>query len=138
MRPVFTARHPRRSHPEFVHSFPRNTPVERALASRLSDRGSPRSAWSLPLKVFVSILLALHIAAITTAHLAASPSSEIEQRLSSFFKCYHYVINQRYGYRYYSRLDLSVSAEHRHPWGTPIVLLEMQFDGPGKEIRKES
>ena len=110
----------------------------RALLSRLSDQGSPPRAWSLPLKVFVSILLALHIAAITSAHLAASPSSEIEQRFSSFFKGYNDVINQGYGYRYYSRLDLSVSPGHRHPWGTPIVLLEMQFDGPGKEIRNES
>jgi hypothetical protein len=116
--------------------------VFRILASRLTDlilaRGSPPSAWSLPLKVVVSILLALHIAAITSAHLAASPSSEVEQSVASLFKHYHDLINQGYGYRYYARLDLSVSPEHRHPWGTPIVLLEMEFDGPGKEVRKES
>jgi hypothetical protein len=101
-------------------------------------RGSPLSAWPLPLKLAVSILLALHIAAITTAHLAASPSSEVEQRAASVFKSYHDLINQGYGYRYYARLDLSASPEHRRPWATPIVLLEMEFDGPGGEVRKES
>ena len=86
----------------------------------------------------MSILLALHIAAITTAHLAASPSSEVEQSAAYVFKRYFDLINQGYGYRYYARLDTSVSSEHRHPWGTPIVSLEMEFDGPGEEIRKES
>ena len=86
----------------------------------------------------MSILLALHIAAITTAHLAASPSSEVEQSAAYVFKRYFDLINQGYGYRYYARLDTSVSPEHRHPWGTPIVSLEMEFDGPGGEIRKES
>jgi hypothetical protein len=112
------------------------------LASRLTDvilaRGSPASAWSVPLKLVVSILLALHIAAITSAHLAAAPSSEVEQKAASIFKPYHDLINQGYGYRYYARLDLSVSPEHRHPWGTPVVTLEMEFGGPGKAIRKES
>jgi hypothetical protein len=86
----------------------------------------------------VSSLLALHIAAITTAHLAASPSSEVERRAASVFKYYYDIINQGYGYRYYAKLDTSVSPEHRHPWGTPIVLLEMEFDAPGKEVRKET
>jgi hypothetical protein len=116
--------------------------VFRILGSRLMDlilaRRTPATAWSIPLKVIISILLALHIAAITCAHLAAAPSSEVEQRAASVFKVYNDLINQGYGYRYYARLDLSTGPEHRRPWGTPIVLLEMEFDGPGKEIRKET
>ena len=114
----------------------------RVLAHRLIDLilagNSPAPAWSAPLRGFVSILLALHITAITSAHLAASPSSDVEQRAASCFKTYYDLINQGYGYRYYARLDSSVSPEHRHPWGTPIVHLEMEFDEPGKEVRKES
>jgi hypothetical protein len=116
--------------------------VFRVLASRLTDlilaRRSPPSAWPLPLKIVVSILLALHIAAIASGHLAASPCSEVEQRVASFFRSYYDFINQGYGYRYYAKLDMSMGPEHRHPWGTPVVLLEMEFDGPGKEVRKES
>jgi hypothetical protein len=114
----------------------------RVLGRRLTDlilaRGSPPRAWSRPLKVVVSIMLAMHIVAIATAHFSSAPSSEIEQKAAALFKCYYDLINQGYGYRYYSRLDLSVSPLERHPWGTPIVLLEMEFDGPGKEVRKES
>jgi hypothetical protein len=114
----------------------------RVNPSRLIDlilAGNPRpSAWSIPLRAFVSILLALHTAAITSAHLAAPPSSEVEQRAAFWFKPYYDLINQGYGYRYYARLDRTVSPEHRHPWATPIVLLEMEFDGPGKEVRKET
>jgi hypothetical protein len=116
--------------------------VVRVLARRLIDlilgRGSPPPAWSVTLKVVVSILLAFHIAAIMSGHLSASPSSEIEQRAASLFKTYFEVINQGYGYRYYAKLDTTVSREHPQPWATPIVLLDMEFDGPGKAIRKES
>jgi hypothetical protein len=116
--------------------------VTRVLGQKLTDlilsQGSPRLAWSLPSKVTASILLALHIASITSAHLSSAPSSELEQRAAGLFKHYHDLINQGYGYRYYARLDLSVSPEQRRPWGTPIVLLEMAFDQPGGEVRKES
>ena len=116
--------------------------VSRVLGRQLIDlilsRRSPRLAWSLPSKVAMSILLALHIASITSAHFSSAPSSELEQRAAGFFKHYHDLINQGYGYRYYARLDLSVSPEQRRPWGTPIVLMEIEFDGPGGEVRKES
>jgi hypothetical protein len=115
-----------------------STAIRTRLLNVILARGTPLSAWPLRLKVVISTLLALHIVAIASGHLAASPSSGVEQRMASVFKSYYDIINQGYGYRYYARLDMSVSPEHRHPWGTPIVLLEMEFDGPGKEVRKET
>jgi hypothetical protein len=126
----------------FSHVFAGSPLVFADLRFRLTGlfltRGSPRPTWPFALKVAVSIVLALHLAAITSAHLSSSPSSAVEQRAASLFKPYNDLINQGYGYRYYARLDLSAGPDHRHPWGTPVVLLEMEFDGPGQEVRKES
>ena len=95
---------------------------------------SPRVAgrsWPAWAQVSMSVALLYHLGAILAGAMAVSPSSEIERRAVGPFRRYYELINQGYGYRYYSRLDATVDPHQPRPWGTPVVTAEMEFDRPG-------
>ena len=86
-----------------------------------------RATWPRWLQATASVAIALHLAAIVTAALAAGPSSTLQKRIASYFFRYNDLVNQGYGYRFYSRLDSTVDPLHPHPWGTPVITAEMKF-----------
>jgi hypothetical protein len=90
--------------------------------------------WSRPLQVVVSAGLIYHMAGLLVGALAPPPSSAIALRAVPYFQRYFELINQGYSYRYYSRLDTTVDPEHPHPWGTPIVIADMEFPGDGGQV----
>lgn len=93
-------------------------------------RGAGRT-WPAWAQLMMSVALLYHMGAILACAMAVSPSSEIERRAARPFMRYYELINQGYGYRYYSRLDGTVDPHDPRPWGTPIVTAEMEFERPG-------
>jgi hypothetical protein len=89
--------------------------------------GRPWPAWA---QVAMSVALLYHLGAILAGAMAVSPSSEIERRAVEPFRRYYELINQGYGYRYYSRLDATIDPHRPRPWGTPVVTAEMEFERP--------
>ena len=85
----------------------------------------------------MSVALLYHMGAILAGAMAVSPSSEIERRAVEPFRRYYELINQGYGYRYYSRLDTTVDPHRSAPWGTPVVTAEMEFERPGGRRPRE-
>src|SRR5919107_1901185 len=92
-------------------------------------RGSGRS-WPAWAQVAMSLALLYHLGAILAGAMAVSPSSEVERRAVEPFRRYYELINQGYGYRYYSRLDATVDPHRPRPWGTPVMTAEMEFERP--------
>ncbi len=94
-------------------------------------------SWPVWAQVFMSLVLLYHLSAILAGAMAVAPSSEIERRAVGPFRRYYELINQGYGYRYYSRLDATVDPDHPRPWGTPVVTAEMEFERPGGQKTSE-
>jgi hypothetical protein len=88
--------------------------------------------------VFASVAILFHLSALVAGCLAARPSSALEVAIFELFRPYCDVIYQGVGYRFYSRLDTTVDPAHPQPWGTPIVIAEMDFDAPGTKTRTET
>lgn len=85
----------------------------------------------------MSLAVLFHMAAILAGALAVHPSSDVERRSANLFRGYYELINQGYGHRYYSRLDTTVDPHQPRPWGTPVVIAEMEFDRPPDEASVE-
>jgi hypothetical protein len=118
--------------------------MRRTLSSKSGESTRPGSpprgvgrTWPVWAQVVMSMALAYHMAAILAGALAAHPSSEIEKRAVRAFRSYYEVINQGYGYRYYARLDRTVDPRHPRPWGTPVVIAEMEFERAGQGTTSE-
>src|SRR4051812_9151892 len=103
---------------------------------RIDDRDRPAPlpaaagrAWPVRAQVLVSLGLLYHSAAILAAALGASPSSAVERRAALLFKTYYELICQGFGYHYYARLDTTVDPKDPRPWGTPVVIARLEFEG---------
>lgn len=107
--------------------FPRARPVP-------SGVGRTWPPWAM---VLMSAALLYHMAAILAGAMAAPPSSVVERKVGMLFQVYHDVINQGYAYRYYSRLDMTADPRDPHPWGTPVITAEMEFDRSGGATTRE-
>lgn len=105
--------------------------------AEVPDAGRGERLWPVSVRVVVSLGVAIHLTAIVSAALAAGPSSPVLRRVALTFRAYHDVIDQGYGYRYYSRLDTTVDPTDPRPWGTPVVVAEMEFDRPGGKVLEE-
>src|SRR3954470_6508950 len=73
--------------------------------------------WPIWAQGAMSLALLYHIVAILAGALAPYPSSEIQRRSIILFHKYYQILNQGYGYRYYSRLDTTVDPGDPRPWG---------------------
>jgi hypothetical protein len=85
----------------------------------------------------MSLALTFHLAAMLVAALAPPPSAEVVRRAAGAFRRYYELINQGYGYRYYSRLDATVDPHRPRPWATPVIVAELEFDRPGGGTARE-
>jgi hypothetical protein len=111
--------------------------TKRVFVARTDEPSQPGStsrpagrSWPSWAQVAMSVALLYHLGAILAGAMAVSPSSEIERRAVEPFRRYYELINQGYGYRYYSRLDATVDPHRPRPWGTPVVTAEMEFERP--------
>ena len=118
--------------------------TKRVFVTRTDESSRPGStpraagrSWPAWAQVSMSVALLYHLGAILAGAMAVSPSSEIERRAVEPFRRYYELINQGYGYRYYSRLDATVDPHRPRPWGTPVVTAEMEFERPEGEKTTE-
>ena len=89
-------------------------------------------------QVLASLAILFHLAAVLAGCLAVRPASDLEMKSYEVFRLYCGFLYQGVGYRYYSRLDTTIDPAHPRPWGTPIVLAEMEFDSQDGAIRRET
>jgi hypothetical protein len=97
----------------------------------MNPQKSGARGWPSPLQVVVSLALIYHMAGLLVGALAVPPSSAIALRAVPYFQRYFELVNQGYSYRYYCRLDTTIDPQQPHPWGTPIVIADMEFKGEG-------
>ena len=93
--------------------------TKRVFVTRTDETSRPGStpraagrSWPVWAQVSMSVALLYHLGAILAGVMAVSPSSEIERRAVEPFRRYYELINQGYGYRYYSRLDATINTDH--------------------------
>lgn len=98
----------------------------------------PTRSWPAWAQILASLALLYHFAALLSGCLAAAPSSPVEVGAYEAFRPYCDLIYQGVGYRYYSRLDTTVNPAQPRPWGTPVVIAEMETDAPGGVTRRET
>jgi hypothetical protein len=89
-------------------------------------------------RIAASCFIVLHLGAVLTGAFASVPYSTLERSLVHFYRYYFGIVNQGYAYRYYSRLDTTIDPHHPNPWGTPIVVADLEFDEPGGGSRVEA
>jgi hypothetical protein len=104
--------------------------IHRNGSNGFSEKSGAGRLWPTWAQAVMSLAVLYHIAATLAGALAVGPSSEVERRAAEFFRRYYELINQGYGHRYYSRLDTTIDPHNPHPWGTPVVTAEMEFDRP--------
>jgi hypothetical protein len=102
-----------------------------------SSAGGTGQTWPVWAQVVMSGALVYHLAAILAGALAAHPSSGIEKRAAGVFRSYFEIINQGYGYRYYARLNRTVDPRQPRPWGTPVVIAELEFERAGEGTTRD-
>lgn len=97
--------------------------------------GRPWPSWA---KLALSAALLYHMGGILAASLAVYPCSPVEVRALTYFRRYFEFTNQGYGYRYYSRLNVTDDPHNPRPWGTPVVTAEIEFvkAGGGKSTER--
>jgi hypothetical protein len=103
-----------------------------------TDVGKAASSWPLWSQALISLAILFHLAAVLVGCLAARPASDLEMKCYEVFRYYCDFLYQGVSYRYYSRLDTTTDPAHPRPWGTPIMLAEMEFDLPDGAIRRET
>ena len=97
-----------------------------------------RSRWPIWGQILVSILLVHHFAALFLGCLALPPTNSLATSVFMMLRPYCDFINQGVAYRYYSRLDMTVDPEQPRPWGTPILLADMEFDRPDGTVERQT
>jgi hypothetical protein len=100
-------------------------------------RAAERSRVTALGRIVVSCFIVLHLGAVLTGAFVTVPYSKLERSLVHLYRYYFGIVNQGYAYRYYSRLDTTVDPHHPNPWGTPIVVADLEYDKPGGGRRVE-
>ncbi|MDR3639628.1 MAG: hypothetical protein P4L84_37860 [Isosphaeraceae bacterium] len=96
-----------------------------------------RCPWPAWAQLLASLAVLFHLCALVAACLGAPPSSWVESRAYETFRPYCDLTFQGVAYRYYSRLDTTVDPANPRPWGTPILLAEMESkDQDGTTLRR--
>jgi hypothetical protein len=111
--------------------------VHRNGSSGLCPKSRVGRLWPFWAQGMMSLAILYHMAATVAGALAVHPSSEVERQAAEFFRSYYELINQGYGHRYYSRLDTTVDPHNPRPWGTPVIIAEMEFDQPQGGTKSE-
>jgi hypothetical protein len=104
-------------HPAVIalHQFPSRS-AESSQSTDASD--TPQVGWSRGVRVVVSLLLVLHLAAIASAPWAMQPSSVLAQRVFSLFQPYVDIAFLNHGYHFFAP----------EPGPSHLIRYELQLD----------